>query len=111
MYDGSINRSYYSIFFAMRSIVSLAELDSSKHYGILSLFDRYFVKSKIFGKEYSAIAHTAFDIRQDSDYEDFYSPSLEEASDQYQNAEKFIKAVDQKRKQIIDGELELPETA
>lgn len=109
MYDGSINRSYYAIFYAMRSILCLAEEDSSKHYGILSLFDRYFVKSKIFDKEYSVIAHTAFDMRQDTDYEDFYSPSLEEAADQYQNAKKFIKEVEEKRDQIINGELDFPE--
>lgn len=108
MYDGSINRSYYSIFYAIRSVLCLAELDSTKHSGILSLFDRYFVKSGIFNKDYSNIVHTAFDIRQDTDYEDFYAPSLEEAKDQFQNAEKVMKEVEEKTKRIIDGKLDLP---
>ena len=34
MYGGSINRSYYAIFNAIRSLLSLVKLDSSKHSGI-----------------------------------------------------------------------------
>ena len=63
MYDGSINRSYYAIFNALRSLLSLAKLDSKKHSGMLSLFDEYFAKTAIFDKRFSEIAHTAFDSR------------------------------------------------
>ena len=48
MFDGSINRSYYSIFYSIRSILGLVHLDSSKHSGVLTLFDKYFVKTGIF---------------------------------------------------------------
>ncbi|MFQ5633595.1 MAG: HEPN domain-containing protein, partial [bacterium] len=79
MYDGSINRSYYAIFNAIRSLLSLIKLESKKHSGTLSLFDLYFVKTAIFEKRFSEIAHTAFGSRQDFDYEDFSIPSETEA--------------------------------
>ena len=49
-YDGSVNRSYYAIFNAIRSLLALAKLDSSKHTGVLAYFDKYFVKTGIFNK-------------------------------------------------------------
>ncbi len=49
-YDGSVNRSYYAIFNAVRSILALVGLDSQSHRGVISFFDRYFVKTGIFEK-------------------------------------------------------------
>lgn len=109
MFDGSINRSYYAVFYSIRSILSLVKLDSSKHSGVLSMFDRYFVKTGIFDKQFSKIAHTAFDIRQDSDYEDFYILQEEEAQSQYSDAEKFIVEIENKRLLLIKGEISLPD--
>lgn len=108
MFDGSINRSYYSIFYSIRSILCFVNLDSSKHSGVLALFDRYFVKTKIFEKEFSKIAHTAFDIRQDCDYDDFFYPIIEEASSQYEKAKKFSDEVEEIRLNLIRGQIDLP---
>lgn len=108
MFDGSINRSYYSIFYSIRSILCLVNLDSSKHSGVLALFDRYFVKTGIFEKEFSKIAHTAFDVRQDSDYDDFFYPIIEEASSQYKKAKKFIDEIEEIRLNLINGQIDLP---
>ena len=110
MYDGSINRSYYAIFNAIRSLLSLVKLDSKKHSGTLSLFDRYFVKTALFDKRFSEIAHTAFDSRQDFDYEDFSIPSETEALAQFQNAQQLIAEVEEKRTKLIKGDLSLPKT-
>jgi uncharacterized protein (UPF0332 family) len=44
-YDGSVNRFYYAIFTAVRAILALVELDSQSHRGVISFFDRYFVKT------------------------------------------------------------------
>ena len=107
-YDGSINRSYYAIFNAIRSLLALVKLDSSSHAGVLSFFDRYFVKTGIFQKEFSKIAHAAFDSRQDYDYEDFYVPTKEQAQKQLEDAQLFIEEAENKRVSIIQGESDLP---
>ena len=111
MYDGSINRSYYAIFNAVRSILSLVKLDSSKHSGVLALFDKYFVKAGIFDKRFSKITHSAFDTRQNYDYEDFSFPSEIEAKSQFSDAQLFVTEVDQKRAKLIAGDLDLPEVS
>lgn len=109
MFDGSINRSYYAIFYSIRSILSLVNLDSSKHSGVLSMFDRYFVKTGLFEKKFSKIAHTGFDVRQDSDYEDFYILEEKEASSQFLGAEEFVREVEFKRMQFVNEEISLPD--
>lgn len=108
MYDGSVNRSYYSIFNGIRSLLALVKLDSAKHTGVLSFFDKYFVKTNLLDKRFSIIAHSAFDVRQDNDYEDFYKPSKKEAESQLNDAKDFIKEIKQKRIELINGELPLP---
>ena len=108
-FDGSINRSYYAIFNAIRSLLALVKLDSSKHTGILSYFDRYFVKTEIFEKNYSKITHSAFDTRQDNDYEDFYIPSEEEAEMQLKDAEIFINEIENKKRLLVNQKISLPE--
>jgi uncharacterized protein (UPF0332 family) len=107
-YDGSLNRSYYAIFSAMRSLLALIKLDSSTHAGVLSFFDRYFVKTGIIEKNFSKIAHSAFDSRQDSDYEDFYTPSENDAVTQLEKAKAFVNEMSIKREKFINEELDLP---
>jgi uncharacterized protein (UPF0332 family) len=107
-FDGSLNRSYYAIFNAMRSLLALVKLDSSTHAGVLSFFDRYFIKTGIIDKEFSKIAHSAFDSRQDSDYEDFYTPSQDDASAQLEKAKAFVKEMRMKQEKFVNEELELP---
>ena len=52
-FRGSVNRSYYSIFHALRAILALDNFDSSKHSGIISYFDLNYVKTGVFDKQIS----------------------------------------------------------
>ncbi len=106
-FDGNINRSYYAIFNAIRTLLALHKLDSSKHSGVIGFFDRYFVKTGLFDKIWSKIVHSAFDARQVSDYDDKPSVSKERAECQLQQAKEFIAEVEIKRAQFIEGQLTL----
>jgi len=108
-YDGCLNRSYYAIFSAIRSLLALLKLDRSTHAGVISIFDRYYIKTGIIDKEYSKIAHSAFDSRQDSDYEDFYTPSENDAVTQLEKAKAFVNEMSMKREKFVTEELDLPE--
>ncbi len=108
MYDGCINRSYYAIFYAIRSLLSLLKLDSTKHAGIISLFDKCFVKTGLMDKKFSKIAHTAFIARQDYDYEDFSIPDENEALSLFQNAKIFIDETERLRIKIVKEEITIP---
>ena len=84
------NRAYYSIFHSVRAIFAIEGVDRKKHSGVISYFQQNYVKTGIFDKEYSAIVQEAFEVRQESDYEDFYVISKEEAMIQFENAKKFV---------------------
>ena len=69
----SLNRSYYSIFHAMRAVNILDDFDSSKHSGVIAHFNQFHVKEGHFPKEASKIIRTASEMREHADYEDFFT--------------------------------------
>ncbi|MCG0278983.1 MAG: HEPN domain-containing protein [Thermanaeromonas sp.] len=80
-YNGAINRFYYAAFHAARALLALKKLDSAKHSGVISLFNREFVKPGLISKEASATLSTLFNLRAEADYDDFKSFTLEEAEE------------------------------
>ncbi|MDR2132043.1 MAG: HEPN domain-containing protein [Clostridiales Family XIII bacterium] len=90
----SANRSYYCIFHAMRAVLALDGFDSKRHSGIISAFRQRYVKTDVFSHELSKIIENAFDVRNNSDYEDFYVISKSEVKDQLENAKIFLLAVE-----------------
>ena len=68
LYAQSLNRSYYSIFHAVRAILAFEQFDSKKHSGIIAYFNHNFVGTGVFDKEYSKILMGAEKIRNKSDY-------------------------------------------
>ena len=85
----SLNRSYYSIFHAMRAVNILDDFDSSKHSGVIAHFNQFHVKEGHFPKEASKIIRTASEMREHADYEDFFTASRQDAEEQILKAEKF----------------------
>ena len=91
-YKTSLNRSYYAIFHAMRSINSLDSFDSSKHSGVISHFNQYILKPGLMDKKFAETIKKASYCREKSDYDDFYLVSKKETCEQLEKAEEFIKA-------------------
>lgn len=65
---GAVNRAYYAMFYAVLAVLATKGLGSSKHSGVISLFDRELVKPGILPKELSRSLHMAFERRQQADY-------------------------------------------
>jgi uncharacterized protein (UPF0332 family) len=76
----SVNRAYYAMFYAVLALLAQGKKETSKHSGVIALFDRDFVKQGIFKKDYSRWLHDAFDLRQRSDYAADYHVSPEDAN-------------------------------
>ena len=93
-FRSSINRSYYSIFHAIRAVNALDGFDSSKHSGVISHFNQEYVKTGLFEKEVSKIIRNASELREQADHEDFYEASQEEAVDVFEQATRFISVVE-----------------
>ena len=92
-FKGSINRSYYTIFTAVRALLAEKEVDFKKHSAVISYFRREYVRPEMFDKKFSDYIGNAFRFRNNSDYADFFIVSREEAETQYNNAAEFYEAV------------------
>jgi len=88
-YSQSINRSYYCIFHAARAMLAPLQFDSKKHSGIIAYFIKYYVKEELIEKKYSHIISSARQIRINSDYDDFYVVTNEQAQKQLASAIEF----------------------
>jgi uncharacterized protein (UPF0332 family) len=93
-FEDAANRSYYCIFCAMRAVLALDRFDSKKHSGVISAFNKDYIGTGIFPKEFSKIIKNAFEIRNESDYNDFYIVSKEKVAAQVENAKTFLEAVE-----------------
>lgn len=89
-YKSSANRSYYAIFHAMRAVLAYDGIDMKHHSGIISEFRRLYIKTGIFDTKLSEIISLLFDIRTDSDYDDFFIISRDDVAEQLTNAEMFV---------------------
>ena len=78
-FKDSISRSYYAMFTAARALLATKHLDSSKHTGVVSLFNQHFVKTGIVTNDLGRMLMKGKDLRQDGDYKDFVETSIEEA--------------------------------
>ncbi len=89
-YRSAANRSYYAVFHAMRAVLALDGYDSQKHSGIISEFRRLYIKTGIFESSMSACIRDLFDLRTESDYNDFFVASKADISEQVNHAEYFV---------------------
>ncbi len=93
-YKTVANRSYYAVFSAMRAVLALDNIDSKKHSGIIAEFRRNYLKNGILPRELSVTIEELVEVRQGSDYDDFYIISKTEVVNQLSNAEKFVNEVE-----------------
>lgn len=94
-YKSAANRSYYAIFHAMRAVLAFDGIDMKHHSGVISEFRRLYIKTGVFDTELSQIISLLFDVRTDSDYDDFYVVSKEETIEQYENAKHFLDVINE----------------
>jgi uncharacterized protein (UPF0332 family) len=91
-----VNRAYYAMFYAALALLATIGEETSKHGGVMALFDRHFIKTGVLPKEMGKFLHTAFDIRQTGDYEDKSEISQEVSRQILVFAEKFVKSIEEK---------------
>jgi uncharacterized protein (UPF0332 family) len=74
LFDGNksprsvINRAYYAMFYSILALLVFDTYSSSKHAGIISYFNRKFVKHGFISKELGKALNKAYDLRQRTDY-------------------------------------------
>ena len=89
------NRAYYSMFYAVLALFLEKEvhLKTSKHSGVLSIFDKKFVHTKKIDKYYSKILHRMFNMRQEGDYKELVEISPDDAIRSVEDARNFLNGI------------------
>ncbi len=93
-YKDSIGRSYYAMFTAVRALLAVDGQDFSKHAGVIAYFQKEYIKTGKFDRKFSKYISQAFQIRNNTDYADFFLVSSKDAIEQYQRAEEFLQVVE-----------------
>ena len=91
---GANNRAYYSIFYAIRSVLALERIDFKRHKDVIAYFNKNYIKTEIFPRKMGSKITQAQAIREDSDYDDEYSPSDEKTVQQINTANELIQMVE-----------------
>lgn len=89
------NRAYYAIFYAIRAVLAINEIDFKRHKDVIAYFNQEYVNKNIFPKMIGRKISQAQKVRDDSDYDDNYEPSYEKTSQQIQTAEEVILLVEE----------------
>lgn len=92
-YRDSINRCYYSSFYAIKAILALENTDFKRHKDVLAYFNKEHVAKGIFPKDIGKKLGNLQRKREKSDYNDFYIVSAEEAEKQMEATEYIVKNV------------------
>ena len=92
-----INRAYYSMFYALLALFidQRVNIKTSKHSGVISIYDKEFVHTEKFDKHYSKILHQMFNMRQEGDYKELVEISRDDAVKSIEYAKTFLNAIEE----------------
>jgi uncharacterized protein (UPF0332 family) len=71
-WNSTINRLYYSAYYAVVALLLDSDLKSATHNGAKSNFSEYFIKTGKIDKEYGKMYSQLFTWRQKGDYDDLF---------------------------------------
>lgn len=102
-YESSINRSYYAVLTASRSLLILRGIDPETHEGVKTMLSKEFIRTDLLPKEFGETFRSIQARRIDSDYGDYIEIGLNEASDSLKRTEEFIRKVEEVSNVIIEN--------
>ena len=90
-----VNRTYYAIFYAMNALLlkENISIQTSKHMGIIALFNKELIHKGKIDKKYSVVIHHQFEMRQKGDYKALVEISTDEAKESIREAKEFLDVI------------------
>ena len=85
----SMNRVYYSMFYAVQALLVLYNVSFSKHGQVKGYFNRELIKTGIFSVDMGKLYNKVFEYRQKFDYVDFASPDRDMVFEYIEKAKEF----------------------
>ncbi len=93
LFRSAVSASYYAMFHAARALLAKHELSSKSHSGLISVFSQNFVKPGLVDKNIGRILTDAYNLRIESDYEDFFYLEFDEAKESVDSAMLFVEYI------------------
>lgn len=90
-----INRAYYSMFYSLLALFISEGINAktSKHSGVIAIFDKEFVHSGKIDRRYSRMLHRMFDTRQECDYKELVEITAEDSAESVTLATEFVQLI------------------
>jgi uncharacterized protein (UPF0332 family) len=88
-----INRVYYGMFYTILALLIFEPYSSSKHSGILSYFNKRFIKEKIFPEDLGRSINKAFELRQRGDYREYIELTYDQVKPFIEEGKEFLQKV------------------
>lgn len=92
-YRDCINRSYYAAFYAIKSVLALESVDFKRHKDVVAYFNKEYVATEKFPKELGRKLARLKDAREESDYDDFYIATYEDAKTQFETVQLILLSI------------------
>lgn len=94
-YRTANNRAYYAIFHAVSACLALVFKSYKSHGQTIGAFNKEFVNKDVFPRDMARKINRAQEVRQESDYSDFYVISKADAVEQVETAREVVRLVDE----------------
>jgi uncharacterized protein (UPF0332 family) len=94
-WNSTINRLYYSSYYAVMALLLDSDLNPTTHNGAKSNFTEHFIKTQKIAKEYGKIYSQLFTWRQKGDYDDMFDFSEEKVIPYFEPVSKFIALIEE----------------
>jgi uncharacterized protein (UPF0332 family) len=92
-WNATINRLYYSCFYAVSALLYKNDINAKKHSGLKHQFTLHFIKTGIIDKNVAKVYLRLFDWRQKGDYDDFDDFNKEKTLPLFEPVENFLNTV------------------
>jgi len=89
-WNASVNRIYYSCYYAVSALLLKKSIETNSHKGIRQMFGLHFIQEELVSKEDGRFFSDLYDRRQTGDYDDFVSFNKETVLQLYNQSEVFI---------------------
>lgn len=92
-WNASVNRIYYSCYYAVSGLLLMKAIETDSHKGIRQMFGLHFVQAGLVSKEDGRFFSDLYDKRQTGDYDDFVLYDEETVLKLHKQAEEFIERI------------------
>ncbi len=88
-----MNRLYYAMFYAVLALLINEPFASSKHKGVISYFNKRFIKERVFPEDMALSLREAFELRQTGDYKEYADFHHDQVNPFFERTRNFIDTI------------------